>query len=1015
MVFTEPVAPTDVIVADLNGFDSIDVTINDDEIPFAEPDNSADVFIFDVNEFDASEFAFTDEVLVLNVDTAASTDSLTIDVDPFDWIDEMGDTYDDEIGLDDIGRASTPDEMAAQLDELIPDTAPTMETLAWDELAPEEQAHWSRLGWNSETWYGRIPLSLESTPWEDLSEEGRLAAQSAGFDVQSWNDQVFSRPTENLGSPAAKKSQKMMEALNAGSTASSIMGALLKTIPDAVFKQFQDELNAALKDDPALVAGLLATDRAGLGGFLNRNAERIAAIGKGAALGGAISGAILNVSKAMLNLEQDKYSEAAINLLDAGLNGLKILPESWLKRIEAKVGRGADASTAFLKNVVTLTQELSREKTADNPLNPGLVTREIIGLIHNGYLSLPEAQRAHLIERLTGMGSKLEGIEGAAKHVVGLLSALPETFKLWDEWDTGKRWVNISNLAQKLGPKAVGALVYASTKNQSAADAAEFFAQLGADHLANMGKEARESWIAVANEAMLGNRLFGEQLDMMKKLAGDLGLNWEQRLAFQNLTTALGGQHTTDEAMLLQRAGDLNGILAALEVLRRLEVESGQAAVGVKHFNDSFNVAGNDDSSLLNRFIDYFSGADDEQSLEWRAARINDAKHTVEVIESMLPDYDPDSAPSRVLRAYQADLLQFVSTFGDAADPQWVSDFQAAAATTREEAVSMWSTVDSLSDESHEWLQNESDLMQAWSDDMDPAFDSEPLTVDQFSIGTGWQIAGPQIPEWLNREGDRLLDEWMSMSDSESPSQPTPPTATAQSASNSWITVSPANHELPEWVTRDVQENLQQWFQEQDSEFLTDEFSEPDISEEPFEEPVDELLDDEGYADPLVLDLNGNGQYDLTTAANGHNFDITGTGQVVRSATTSNGDGLLALDRNGNGRIDNGTELFGDQNGSRDGFSELARYDDNGDGRINALDRIFSELRVFQDIDRDGETDDGELRKLSDFGIVEFRLEIQSANEVINGSRIIAESTFVREDGSEGRVGDALFHFLNQK
>ena len=81
-------------------------------------------------------------------------------------------------------------------------------------------------------------------------------------------------------------------------------------------------------------------------------------------------------------------------------------------------------------------------------------------------------------------------------------------------------------------------------------------------------------------------------------------------------------------------------------------------------------------------------------------------------------------------------------------------------------------------------------------------------------------------------------------------------------------------------------------------------------------------------------------------------------------------DGFLALDSNGNGRIDDISELFG--NRFEGGYAELARYDSNGDGKISQADLIWSELRVWQDYNRDGITDTGELKSLSALGIREI-------------------------------------------
>lgn len=167
-----------------------------------------------------------------------------------------------------------------------------------------------------------------------------------------------------------------------------------------------------------------------------------------------------------------------------------------------------------------------------------------------------------------------------------------------------------------------------------------------------------------------------------------------------------------------------------------------------------------------------------------------------------------------------------------------------------------------------------------------------------------------------------------------------------------------------------------------------------------------------GQADPLVLDLNNNGLFDTTTPEDGHLFDLRGTGEPIQSATATNGDALLALDRNLNGLIDNGKELFGDQNGAADGFAELGRLDANGDGRVDSNDPLFDRLRVFEDRDRNGRSESSELRSLRQVGIRSLQLNATASSEISNGNNVVASSAFEREDGSSGRLGELLFQYL---
>ncbi|WP_397380338.1 hypothetical protein [Pseudomonas sp.] len=99
--------------------------------------------------------------------------------------------------------------------------------------------------------------------------------------------------------------------------------------------------------------------------------------------------------------------------------------------------------------------------------------------------------------------------------------------------------------------------------------------------------------------------------------------------------------------------------------------------------------------------------------------------------------------------------------------------------------------------------------------------------------------------------------------------------------------------------------------------------------------------------DPLVLDLAGNG-FSTSGLTRPVRFDLDGDGRQDQISVPTGDDALLAYDSNGNGRIDDGRELFGDQNGAANGFAELAKYDDNRDGRIDKQDAIFERLALLR-------------------------------------------------------------------
>ena len=164
--------------------------------------------------------------------------------------------------------------------------------------------------------------------------------------------------------------------------------------------------------------------------------------------------------------------------------------------------------------------------------------------------------------------------------------------------------------------------------------------------------------------------------------------------------------------------------------------------------------------------------------------------------------------------------------------------------------------------------------------------------------------------------------------------------------------------------------------------------------------------------DPLIINFsNDEDNNGLVGVENGVYFDLDNNGVAEKTAWIDSNKGFLAIDRDGDGKISNGGELFGDQvtlkNGqfSASGFEALAELDDNvdevtgaiGDGVIDKNDSLFDQLRVWIDEKRNGVSEEGELKTLSELGIASISLNTENKGFVDNDTKTsITETAEVR-------------------
>ena len=186
------------------------------------------------------------------------------------------------------------------------------------------------------------------------------------------------------------------------------------------------------------------------------------------------------------------------------------------------------------------------------------------------------------------------------------------------------------------------------------------------------------------------------------------------------------------------------------------------------------------------------------------------------------------------------------------------------------------------------------------------------------------------------------------------------------------------------------------------------------------------------FQSPLVINLSQTGSLQLTDVQNENIsvlFDPTGAGEKVRTGWVKPVDGLLALDFNSNGKVDNGSELFGEFTTAvveiernswvrkfANGFQALQQFDENMDGIIDSDDPVYKELLIWRDQNLDGFSQKSELTKVAAVGLHSFNLAYKKTSNIgafpkVAGNEVRFTSNAKLANGKSILVGDVWFRY----
>ncbi len=178
--------------------------------------------------------------------------------------------------------------------------------------------------------------------------------------------------------------------------------------------------------------------------------------------------------------------------------------------------------------------------------------------------------------------------------------------------------------------------------------------------------------------------------------------------------------------------------------------------------------------------------------------------------------------------------------------------------------------------------------------------------------------------------------------------------------------------------------------------------------------------DDADFGAPVVLDLDGDGLELVGAGGSDVYFDMSGDGLRDRTGWVRGDDGILALDRDGDGAVTSIDEIsfINDLPGATTDLEGLRAFDSNNDGRLDAADGRFGEFLVWRDENQDGVSQEKELVSLLDAGVLSIDLNGQSTGAGVEGALdnvILNLASFTTDRGRTNLVGDIAFRYVRSR